>query len=164
MIATGGDEDASNAAVERYAARAARLAELIPSIRSGGASSGSSLREAVALLENSGLQNRSSLHGWLARNVQSDDTLRSAGFDPEAVRRIEIPPGLPKEREALLDLLRQHLVRGGVLNQQEIDAYIDVARQAANRLNIGEVTTPNPSAPAPAGSVPVAMLGIPRRV
>lgn len=162
MVATGGDKVAADAAVARHASQVARLAELIPTIRGDDPSAGgAALREATRLLQGVGLKSPEALHGWLRRNVQNDETLQNAGFDPEAVRKLPLPDGLPTDREALLDLVRQNLLRAGVLDTEEVEGYLDVARKAMERLNIGE---PTPE-PAPEGeTISVASLGIPRRV
>src|SRR5687768_9264561 len=93
MVRTGGDQAASNQAVNQYSAQILRVAGLLPAIQGNDANrAGPALREAWGILQNAGITNKEAFHPWLHANVPSDDALRSAGFDPAEVHR---PPNTP---------------------------------------------------------------------
>ena len=170
MIATGGDEQASHAAVARYTQQVMQLAGLVPAIKGNDpAAAANALRQAMTLLTSNGLRDRTALYPWLREHVTNDQVLRDAGFDPEAVRRADTP-WAHTDLEALMSLVRDSLLRyrnadGTPLTTEQIEAQLDQARAAARRYGVGtSYTAPAAGETAPTGTVTVAAFSFPRRV
>jgi hypothetical protein len=169
MIRFGGDEMHARSAVLEMTPDITRLASLIPAIKSNDTTrAGVALREARGLLARAGMSDQAMVP-WLKAHVASDDVLRAAGFDPADVRRPSDTPWAHADLDALVALARDMLERyrdanGKPIPQEQIDAYLDQARAAANRLGVGSARAPGAEPRDPAGSMTVAAFSFPRRV
>lgn len=177
MVRSGGDDRIAAAVEQQMSGPVARLAQLIPVIRSDELDTDArarALRDLMDVMESMGYTGgRQGLHSWLRQNVQDDGVLRAAGFDPRAVRTLPRPEGWPDDLEALMTLLRERLellqrISPERITDAEISAQLDVFRASAHRFGYETAGTTartvEGGGPVPAGAVPVGDLAGPRRV